>query len=182
MLQSHLFSLISIHSTPIWFPFWPLLTVFDVWIVGPSAIGSVKGAPSSITSVEDVSEVFLYQCTKFLEGLTSATLLHSQQDIRSVLRRGVTSSDIGNERRLFHNNVKPVQLILYPVVAARSWRCRKTIVVGSGRRRGGGESPAIATRGSTANMGGAKDSPFLGPCSAQTFGECLPYCVVWYRE
>lgn len=29
---------------------WARLTVFAVWMVGPSAIGSVKGTPSSITS------------------------------------------------------------------------------------------------------------------------------------
>lgn len=28
-------------------------TVFDFWMVGPSAIGSVKGTPSSITSRKD---------------------------------------------------------------------------------------------------------------------------------
>ena len=28
-------------------------TVFDFWIVGPSAIGSVKGRPSSMTSRKD---------------------------------------------------------------------------------------------------------------------------------
>jgi hypothetical protein len=31
------------------------LTVFEVWMVGPSAMGSVKGAPSSITSAPPFS-------------------------------------------------------------------------------------------------------------------------------
>lgn len=32
-------------------------TVFDFWIVGPSAIGSVNGTPSSMTSVQELSMV-----------------------------------------------------------------------------------------------------------------------------
>jgi len=36
-------------------------TVFDFWIVGPSAMGSVNGRPSSMTSVYGQKESSRYQ-------------------------------------------------------------------------------------------------------------------------
>jgi hypothetical protein len=74
-------------------------TVLAVWIVGPSAIGSVKGAPTSITSEGNilVNAAHRHRCER---KLTSAALLQSQENVGSIFRLGVTSGDICYQCRL----------------------------------------------------------------------------------
>lgn len=68
-------------------------------MVGPSAIGSVKGAPTSITSID--CDFGQYGVTNVIGmRLTSAALLQSQEDVGSIFRCGVTSSNIGYQRGL----------------------------------------------------------------------------------
>ena len=74
--------------------------VFEVWMVGPSAMGSVKGTPTSITSVCVGFCQFSPVCFGESTEHTSTTLLHAYQDIGCVLRLGVASSDISDEGRL----------------------------------------------------------------------------------
>jgi hypothetical protein len=69
-------------------------TLLDFCIVGPSAIGSVKGRPSSITSATD--QVLGRAIGKGLD-CTSASSFHAEHDPRSLLRSGIACSDIGDE-------------------------------------------------------------------------------------
>ena len=68
--------------------------LLDFCIVGPSAIGSVKGRPSSMTSA--AHQISGTSSDKGLEG-TSASSLHAQHDIGGLLRSGISGRDIGHE-------------------------------------------------------------------------------------
>jgi hypothetical protein len=73
-------------------------TLLDFCIVGPSAIGSVKGRPSSMTSVGyQIWVVAIGNDQKY----TSASGLHGEHNVRSLLRGGIACSDIGHKSRPF---------------------------------------------------------------------------------
>lgn len=72
-------------------------TVLAFWIVGPSAIGSVKGIPSSITSIQ-VNTTLHGQYRHVAR--TSTTRLHPQHDIGRFLRCGKPRGHVGDESRL----------------------------------------------------------------------------------
>lgn len=75
-------------------------TVFAVWMVGPSAMGSVKGIPSSMRSASVSLSIFDILIEQLLVLLTSATGLHSKHDIRRLLRGRISCGHISDEGRL----------------------------------------------------------------------------------
>jgi hypothetical protein len=74
-------------------------TVFAVWIVGPSAMGSVKGMPSSMMSAS-VSYLPFGIWSSIARRHTGTTSLHAEHDVRRILRRGIACGHIGDEGRL----------------------------------------------------------------------------------
>ena len=79
-------------------------------MVGPSAIGSVKGTPSSIISKDEVdaTNVRLQWDTQHGARLvgerTGAAFLHGQQNIRGVLRLGKACCDICHKCSLLYEH------------------------------------------------------------------------------
>lgn len=79
-------------------------------MVGPSAIGSVKGTPSSIISKDEVdaTNVRLQWDTQHGAGLvgerTGAAFLHGQQNVRGVLRLGKACCDICHKCSLLYEH------------------------------------------------------------------------------
>lgn len=77
-------------------------TVLAFWIVGPSAIGSVKGIPSSMMSA-GVNYTLAERLAS--PNRTSATRLHSEHDVGRFLRGGETSRHIRDKGRLHPQSV-----------------------------------------------------------------------------
>jgi len=73
-------------------------TVLDFCIVGPSAIGSVKGIPSSIKSVE--ASVISTSPSIVSSLLTSATRFHPKHDIGSLFWSRVSRGHIRDQSGL----------------------------------------------------------------------------------
>lgn len=69
-------------------------------MVGPSAMGSVKGAPSSRTSAAIISTSSDSSSICFAPRLTSSSPLHGQQDAGRIFRSRVSRSHIRDQRRL----------------------------------------------------------------------------------
>jgi hypothetical protein len=67
--------------------------VFDFWMVGPSAMGSVKARPHSMTSVKHQSSARSHR----LWLLTNTSPLHAQHDIWGVFNRGEAMSPVAHE-------------------------------------------------------------------------------------
>jgi hypothetical protein len=107
-------------------------------MVGPSAMGSVKGIPSSImsTSVNGLSLGSLDD--QLLNVRTSATSLHPQHNIGCVLRSGISCSHICNEGRLPYYQRNPI-ISKYLVHTLPSFlHCANVFLIASMMRSNGG--------------------------------------------
>jgi hypothetical protein len=106
-------------------------TVFAVWMVGPSAMGSVKGIPSSIIS-ENVNWLFFGLAgLQLLHVRTSATSLHSQHNVGRLLRCGIACGHICNEGRLYSQSVRIFSLDTFELTLPSFLHCANVFLIAS---------------------------------------------------
>lgn len=75
-------------------------TVLEVWMVGPSAMGSVKGMPNSMTSISSMLDRSIGRRRLGSQLRTSTASLHAEQDFRHERWFGESSSNIGHKGSL----------------------------------------------------------------------------------
>lgn len=93
------------------------------WMVGPSAIGSVKGRPSSITSGALGQRCV---CMILLDNaLTCTSSLHSQHHVDGLLSRWESSGDISHKSSLQSSDRSAIcaHVVGFPLQLHRMWRC-----------------------------------------------------------
>lgn len=126
-------------------------------MVGPSAIGSVKGAPTSITSRASQHLAMISRESR-VRDRTSAALLEGKQNIRRALRLGVSRRNIRHKRSLLVVIVSSKVRWLSPAQLAPR------------------QLQSCAESGNPVWWGRGQNEPSSGPCTAGTSAESLPSC------